>query len=142
MSKKIKSLIPTAIMPQSNLFNRFFSEFDSLFDHIGPRVDIKEDEATVIIKAELPGLTREDIVVELDDNILTISGEKKNERSEIDIKYYRTEIGYGKFTRSFRIPEYVDNEHIQAKCKDGILEISIPKLTISEKKSSKQISID
>ena len=141
--RNYKSLIPSAIIPTQagSLFNRIFNDFDSIFYNVSPKVDIKEDESSVIIKAEVAGLTRDDILIELEDDVLTISGERKSDVEDAHSKFYRTELVYGKFTRSFRIPGDLDSENTKAICENGILEITIPKLTISEKKA-KQITIE
>lgn len=128
------------LFPRSDFFGRVFDEFDSFFENekLTPKLEIKENDSSLILKAELPGMTKDDISVELKDSILTISGEKKIEKEDKNEKYHRTEISYGKFSRSFHVPMNVDSENIQANFKDGILNIEIPK---AESEKTKQITI-
>jgi HSP20 family protein len=125
-----------------SIFDKIFDDFfpSSIVETFGsyPKIDVKENEENLTIKAELPGMTKEDISVELKDSILTISGEKKEEKSEKDTKFLRTEITYGSFGRSFHIPVEVEYEKIQAAFKDGILHITIPK---SEKEKIHKIKL-
>ncbi|MCW8879406.1 MAG: Hsp20/alpha crystallin family protein [Kangiellaceae bacterium] len=102
-----------------------------------PRVDISENDAQFIIKAELAGVPKEDIKVSLDNNVLTISGERKSEVE--DKKHHRIERFYGSFSRSFSLPENIDESSIQAENKDGILTLTLPK--IEPKQKLKQIEI-
>ena len=102
-----------------------------------PRVDISENDEAFVIKAELAGVPKEDINVSLDNGILTISGERKSEVE--DKAHHRIERFYGRFSRSFSLPENVDDSAIKAESKDGILKLSLPK---SEPQSKlKQIDI-
>ena len=103
-----------------------------------PAVDIYEENDRYIVKAELPGVKQEDIKVSLANNTLTLKGERKGEHEDKHDGYHRRERIYGEFCRSFQLPTDVDAEKIQAKSKDGILEIEIPK---SEKAKPKEISI-
>jgi len=90
-----------------------------------PHVDILEDDRGFVIKAELAGVPKDDIKVALDNNILTISGERKSEVK--DHKHHRIERFYGNFSRSFSLPENVDAEAISAESKDGVLLLTLPK---------------
>jgi len=103
-----------------------------------PAVDIYEEKDNFVIKADLPGIKQEDIKVSLNNNTLTLKGERKVETEEKHKGYYRTERSYGEFYRAFQLPAEVDSEKIKAKYKDGILEIDVPK---SEKAKPKEISI-
>lgn len=118
--------------------NNMLSEFDrggSLFNEqdfnsrtLAPRVDIAEDKNTVYIHAELPGLTKEDVKIALnEDRVLTISGEKKQEEKKEDKNFYRIERRYGVFSRSFNVPENVDVSGIEAVFENGVLNITLPK---------------
>ena len=102
-----------------------------------PRVDISENDSQFVIKAELAGVPKEDIKVSLDNNILTVSGERKSEVE--DKKHHRIERFYGSFSRSFSLPENVDESSIQAENKDGVLTLTLPK--VEPKQKLKQIEI-
>jgi len=103
-----------------------------------PTVDVFETDAEVIMKAELPGMSREDISVEVKDNILTLRGERKFEKDVKEENYHRIERAYGKFQRSFSLPFEVEREKIEAHYKDGVLEVILPK---SEGVKPKQIEV-
>jgi HSP20 family protein len=104
-----------------------------------PRVDIYETEDNYIVSADLPGIKKENIGIDLKDNILTIRGEKKFEEKSDKDNYVRAERKYGKFVRSFSISDNVDTEKIRANYKDGVLEITIPK---REEAATKQIKVE
>jgi HSP20 family protein len=98
-----------------------------------PRVDISEDEKNIFINAEIPGVKKEEIKISLQDNILTISGEKKSETEEKkDKNYYRSERVFGSFTRSFTLPEEINPDKVEAKFEEGILKIVIEKASPKE----------
>ena len=103
-----------------------------------PLVDIVEDDKDYVIKAELPGLKKEEIKVGVQDDVLTISGERKYEKEEKDKKFHRIERAYGSFMRSFTIPEDSDGEKVSAEFKDGILRVHLPK---TEKVKPKQVEV-
>lgn len=92
-----------------------------------PTVDISEDDNEFLIKAELPGLKREDVKVTVEDGVLSISGERKVEKEEKTKKYHRVERSYGSFVRSFSLPEGADPAKVQADFKDGLLNVHIAK---------------
>ena len=92
-----------------------------------PAIDVSENDAQYSITAELPGGTKDDVQVELHDGVLTIRGEKKNEREEKKEKRHYVERTYGSFSRSFRLPGNADAERLQASFKDGVLTITVPK---------------
>lgn len=107
-------------------------------EELTPSVDIFEERGDVVVKAELPGMKKEDIDVKLtDDNIITISGEKKKEEKIERENYYRAERLYGTFTRSFHLPTDVQIDKVKAKFEDGVLEIRIPKTEEAIKKERK-----
>lgn len=103
-----------------------------------PSVDILETEDGYELKAEVPGLKKEDIQVSLEDGLLTIRGEKKQESETRKRNYHFVERVFGKFERSFRLPENVKGDAIQAKYDSGVLSIVIPK---SEAAKPKQIEV-
>lgn len=92
-----------------------------------PACDIRETEKDYVIHAELPGMKKEDISIELKDNMLTISGEKKDEKTEKTEKYHRIERSWGKFSRSVMLPEGTKDTEISAKFDSGVLEVRFPK---------------
>ena len=103
-----------------------------------PAVDIFETEGEIIVKAELPGMERKDITLHLENNVLSLRGERKFEKETKDENYHRIERSYGAFSRSFSIPATVDEENIRAEYKDGVLNIVLPK---KEQARPKQIKI-
>jgi len=103
-----------------------------------PPVDIYETDDAFMLKAELPGFTKDDVNIEVHENRLIIRGERKRETEAKEDQYHRVERAYGRFERAFWLPTTVDAEHIQASFKNGILEMRLPK---SEKAKPKQIPI-
>ncbi|MCW8894411.1 MAG: Hsp20/alpha crystallin family protein [Sulfurimonas sp.] len=99
-----------------------------------PVVNTREGEFAYHIEADLPGVKKEDISVETKDDILTISGERKHKKEVQKDDYYKLESSYGKFQRSFTLPKGVDAENIKASCDNGVLEVTIPKLTTKNDK--------
>jgi HSP20 family protein len=122
----------------SNLIDRFFS--DSLARTGGssysfvPKVDILENDTAYEINVAVPGLSKEDFKIDLNDNFLTISGERKFSKEKKEANLHVVETQYGNFSRAFSLPENVDASKISAKYNNGILEISVPK---DEKKTLK-----
>lgn len=92
-----------------------------------PAVDIYETGDHLVIKAEIPGLSRKDITLEVTDNQVTLSGERRFEEEIKSENYHRLERAYGPFKRCFPLPYYVDQDKVSAKFKDGILEVIFPK---------------
>lgn len=128
------------------MLDEFFSEpFFRMGDRdlagtMWPRLDINEEKNQYIIRADLPGVSKEDINVSIDGDVLTISGEKKQERREGEGEYSHLERTYGSFSRSFSLPEYVDKESVDANYKNGVLELRLNK-TGEPKRKAKQIEI-
>ncbi|MFP5262110.1 MAG: Hsp20/alpha crystallin family protein [Blastocatellia bacterium] len=104
-----------------------------------PAVDIYEDESSFIIKLEMPEVNREDVKVNLHENTLSISGERRLENEDKREGYHRVERSYGQFYRSFTLPPNVNTEGINAQFKDGMLRLSIPK---KEEAKPKQIEVN
>jgi HSP20 family protein len=92
-----------------------------------PAVDVVETDDDFEIKAELPGLSKDNVKVTLHENVLTIKGEKQEEKEEKKKSYHRIERSHGAFSRSFVLPSRVQNEKIKADFKDGILTLTVPK---------------
>ena len=103
-----------------------------------PLVDISEDEKEYLIKAEIPEMKKEDIKLNVHDDVLTITGERKYEKEEKNKKYHRVERAYGSFLRSFTLPEDADGSKVNAEYKDGVLKVHLPK---SEKAKPKAIEV-
>jgi len=126
-----------------NLFGDLFTDF---FDSeaavqskkIWPRVDIEETNEGFILISELPGIEKEDVTIEIESNILKISGEKRKEDGAKERNIYRKETFDGPFSRSFSLPENVDTESVEAHFKNGLLTLTIPK---AEAKKAKKIAI-
>ncbi|MBT8351017.1 MAG: Hsp20/alpha crystallin family protein [Deltaproteobacteria bacterium] len=130
-----------------NRFNRFFDddfyapsrENDELaMTSWNPVVDIYDNDSNIIIKAELPGLNKKDIVIDLKDRVLTLKGERSFENEAKDENYYKRERCFGKFHRAFTLPVGLKADKIKANFKDGVLKIDIPK---PEEEKPKQITI-
>ena len=103
-----------------------------------PSCDIYETENDIVVKAEIPGVKKEDVKLTMQDNVLTLSGERKFEEETKKENYVRVERGYGSFTRSFTLPPFVDEKKISAEFKDGLLEVKLPKL---EQAKPKEVEI-
>ncbi|KMY67949.1 hypothetical protein AAU61_08890 [Desulfocarbo indianensis] len=114
------------------LWNRFFasSEMPPMLREatgFSPKVDVKESDEAIEVTAEVPGLKAEDIDVSLTGDILTLKGEKKEEKEEKKGGYHLVERSFGSFSRSFRLPVAVSKDKIKASHKDGVLTLTLPK---------------
>ena len=110
------------LMPFRHMFHDLGSKGD-----ISPSIDVFEERNEVVVKAELPGMKREEVDVRLSENMLTISGEKKSEGSVERKDFIRLERTYGSFSRTIRLPEGFRPEGVKAHFVDGVLEIRIPR---------------
>lgn len=139
--------------PHRGLFglnDRFGSIFDGLFYPPSrpedgetrwawnPIVDIYEDEGSYVVTAEIPGVDRKDIEIDIKDRILSLRGERSSDDRVDEGHYYRRERHHGKFERTFTLPAHVDPDKIDASFKDGVLKIEIPK---PEERKPKQITV-
>ncbi len=108
-----------------------------------PSVNLKETDKKIEVELAAPGLKKEDFKVQIDNNILSISSEKEEEKEETKKKgnYYRKEFNYQSFCRTFSLPDYADENNINANYKDGILHVEIAKKEGSQKKIAKNITI-
>jgi HSP20 family protein len=104
-----------------------------------PAVDMFEKNDHLVIKAELPGMEKKDINLDLKDGVLTLRGERKHENQVQDENFYRREMSYGKFVRTFSLPSDVDPEKIKAEFQNGLLTIEVPK---PEQHKPKQITVN
>jgi len=151
----VKREMPRMLSPFSDMermmedfFRRPFSMFPSMWPRMGfadeelsPAVDIFEQEDAVVVKAELPGMNKDNISVELNDGVLRIAGEKKREEKIEKKDYFRMERSVGSFERRISLPSGIETEKTKASFKDGVLEIKIPKSEDAKKKERK-IKID
>lgn len=122
------------------LFESFFGKFPA--DREGfwsPAIDIEENNGNIIVKAELPGMKKDDVKVTVRDNMLTVSGERKHEKETKDKTFHRIERSYGKFSRTITLPSEVEADKVKASYKDGVLNITLPK---PETAKPKQIDVE
>jgi HSP20 family protein len=126
--------------PRREVFPGFHTEIDRVFDAFFgspivdgrsrrwvPAVDLVEGDNELVLRADLPGLEREDVEVEIKDGVLTVSGERKAEHEEKSDGFHRVERAYGSFSRSVRLPKGVEADAVTADFDKGVLEVHIPK---------------
>ena len=107
--------------------------FDAFFGNGAPRrrwvpaMDLVETDDNLVLRADLPGLSRDDVEIEIKDGVLTVSGERKAEHEEKSEGFYRVERTFGRFSRSLSLPEGIDADRVAADVEDGVLEVRIPK---------------
>jgi HSP20 family protein len=132
---KTMRLVPYLRRPEypstTRLFEEFFNDFpfnetSGTRENWVPTVDILEKDGNLILRAELPGMTEKDIDLKLEGNTLILKGERKLDNEDKKNNYHRIESFYGSFTRSFRLPETVDQEKIGADYKNGVLTVTLP----------------
>lgn len=128
-----------------DIFNNFFNEIASIsypthYNNkvLSPKTDITENESEYHLEIELPGVTQDNLDLKLDSNILIIDGKKEQSTEKKDHNYHMKERYYGSFSRSISLPSNVDEEHVTANFKDGVLSIKIPK---KEQSKAKKIKI-
>ena len=130
----------------SSLFDDFFRDFDGSsnlplragsFAEFSPKVDVNESDKTIEITAEVPGMDEKDVKVTLKDDILTIEGEKNQEKEEKERDYYHLERSYGSFQRSLRIPCEIESDKVSASFKKGVLKVTLPKSAKAQEKARK-----
>jgi HSP20 family protein len=120
-------------------FSRSLVDDDFVLGSWKPVVDIYDKEGVIIIHAELPGVTKDDVSIEVKDNVLTLKGERVQIKEVNEDKYFRKERSFGSFYRAFTLPSAINPDNIKATFKDGVLEIEIPK---PEEQTPKQIKIE
>jgi HSP20 family protein len=133
----------TSLQGEMNqLFNSFFGDGAPRGDANGrrwiPAMDLVETEDHFVVRADLPGLSEDDISIELEDNVLTIAGERKLEQKSEKEGYYRIERASGKFARSLTLPDGVDHDAVTAAFENGVLEVRVPK---PEQRKPRRVSI-
>lgn len=125
--------------PMSRMLEEFFGGEHEGGMYWGPNVDIVENQDNYEIHAELPGVRQEDVKLTLNNNVLTLTGEKKQEVKEDRDNVLRLERSYGRFERSFSLPTTVQSDKVRATYNDGVLKIILPK---AEQAKARQINID
>ncbi len=127
----------------NRIFEESFSRTADLDDDISmsawkPLVDFYETDESIILKAELPGIKKDDVSVEVKDNVLTLKGVRTEEKEIKEKNYYRKERAFGTFSRAFNLQHRIQPDKIKARFKDGVLKIEIPK---PEEEKPKQITV-
>jgi HSP20 family protein len=125
----------------NDLFEREFFPTPKLEDFSMPAVNVRETEDSHIMELAVPGMKKSDFKIELDNDTLIISAEKKNEQEENEKGYTRKEFNYSSFRRSFSLPNTVESDKIDASYKDGLLTITIPKKEEAKQKPARLIKI-
>ena len=109
--------------------DRYLRQDDNgLFAGFAPTVDVYDNETEIVIEAEVPGINEKDIAVEVKHNVLTLSGERKREQEVKEGSYHRSERSFGKFQRSFTLPDSIEVDKVNAKNRNGVLTIRLPKV--------------
>jgi HSP20 family protein len=122
------------------VFKTFFSGFpEEREGYWAPVIDIEEDKDNIVVKVEIPGMRKDDIKIAVHGNMLSVSGERKQENEVKDKTYHRIERAYGKFSRIITLPSEIDADKIRASYKDGLLKINLPKM---ESMKPRQIDIE
>src|SRR3954447_13864367 len=111
----------------NRLFSTLFDQSDAGAQRWVPAMDLPDADDHFVLKADLPGLAEDDVAIEIQDNTLTISGERKEEHEEHQRGWYRVERSFGRFSRSLSLPEGVDADAVSAEFDKGVLEVRIPK---------------
>ncbi len=114
-------------MPISRFFEDMWGDVDLPRKAWAPAVDLQETDQAYILKADLPGMKKEDISVSVEEGVVTLRGERNQEETKEDSGFHRVERRYGSFQRAFRIPGGVDAEKVAAHYRDGVLELTLPK---------------
>lgn len=123
-----------------DVFNDKVSPFFSSMINPAFKVDISEDEKAIYVSADMPGMSKEDVKVSLEDDVLCISAERKQEEEEKTKGYHRIERTWGSMSRSFSVGENVDAENIAASYDNGVLKVTVPKKE-AEPKKGKEIAV-
>ena len=116
-------------------FMHFRGEPETELSAWSPAVNVYDKNGHLMVEAELPGVKKEDISVQVENGVLTLKGERKEEKEIKEKDYYRCERAYGSFSRSFSLPPGADDKHIEASYKDGVLILKVPKTEEAKEKS-------
>ena len=119
-------------------FGRWPFDNDAVATDWTPAMDVQETDSEFLVKADLPEVKKEDVKVTVEEGVLTLQGERRQEKEEKGKKYHRVERSYGSFVRSFTLPESVDEAGVKAEYKDGVLSLHLPK---TEKVKPKAIDV-
>ena len=144
--QRIRNRVPSAFSALADMENEmdrwmrqgpldWTTEFKG-FD-FSPSCDIKESEKEFIVKFDIPGVKKDQVTIEIENNRLTVSGERREEKEEKDEKHFLSETYRGSFMRSFNLPTAVDEDKVDAKYQDGVLTIKVPKIEVSKSKKVK-----
>ena len=139
-SSLFPSLLTDRWIPEFFENERFFDS-DWMKSVTVPSVNIRETEKEFFVELAAPGLTKKDFTIALENGLLTISAEKKVEKEEIEKNFTRKEFSYSNFSRSFMLPENVNEEKIEAHYEDGILKLQVLKRVVEKTKPKKEISV-
>ena len=130
----------------SSILNRHFDNlypdygFDEMSENLSIPVEVRDKKDEYDVRAELPGVKKEDLDIEINDNYLTLSATNSEEKNEEEKTYKKSEFSYGEFSRTLYLPQDVDTDKIDAKLEHGVLKLVIPKLN-KEDKSIKKITV-
>jgi HSP20 family protein len=150
-TKSISPVLQHPIAEMERAFDRFFGRgwpslwrsrdlpaLDTLFEFEGqrlPSLDVVDRDNEIMVRAEVPGIEKKDLNISLTDNLLTIKGQTSSEKKEEKGDYYKREISSSSFARSFTLPSAVDASKVAASLKDGVLEITLPKMESSKRRN-------
>ena len=137
MERLFDEFLPRAWMRPFGQWPRFGEM--GVFEGKTPRVDVVDRESEVLVRAEVPGVEKDKLDVSISEHMLTISGSTSHEEEKEEGNYYRKETSRGEFYRSVRLPGNVDTEHVKASYKDGLLEVTLPKL---EKEQRRKVAVE
>jgi len=131
MNKLFEDFFAAPVFEDFTEFPKHFSE--QFAGAVTPRIDMSETDKEILVKAELPGLTEKDVEISISRDLLTLSGEKKQEKEQSEKGWYRMERQYGSFRRSIPLPYEIDSEKVEATFKNGLLSIKLPKSEVQQK---------
>jgi len=137
MERMMESFFPRSWLRPFLLERPFMSELKLPFEGKLPRVDVIDRDAEVLVRAEVPGVDKKDLEISVSENTVTINGKTSHEEKEEKGNYYRCEVSRGAFTRMVALPSDVDADKAKTTFKDGILELTLPKVTKSKRQTIK-----
>ncbi len=121
MSSRLNRVFGQPAMPRAE------SEDVAFFTDWAPAIDVQETDTEFLVKADLPEVKKEDIKIGIERGVLTVEGERKQEKEEQNKKFHRIERSYGKFVRRLSLPTGVDDQHVTAEFREGVLNVHVPK---------------